>query len=230
MRTFENNSCAISITSPRSLFHPRTQHGRWGHREKSRRASTRWDCRGKSCLVGLSPLSGTPSERSVHVHYFLMGAHPHNAKKTTPTRSNPRNTCMCAKYHNLALYLLKYKNNIHNTQNEHKNLLGVFLMFILIHPETHFIHIAPPLNCGGTLTVMIIPTMSNYMCFYSHNVAVVRAHTHTHTHTHSCSVSMWGPIYFLPPKWGRVCWVFYTRKLVFNPLTGDQIVHNTHNT
>ena len=60
--TFYNNSCAISITSPRSLFRPRTQHGRWGHREKSRRASTRWDCRGKSCLAGLSPLSGTPSE------------------------------------------------------------------------------------------------------------------------------------------------------------------------
>ena len=65
MRTFDNNSCAISITSPRSLFRPRTQHGRWGHREKSRRASTRWDCRGKSCLAGLSPLSGTPSERRV---------------------------------------------------------------------------------------------------------------------------------------------------------------------
>ena len=64
MRTFDNNSCAISITSPRSLFRPRTQHGRWGHQEKSRRASTRWDCRGKSCLAGLSPLSGTPSERS----------------------------------------------------------------------------------------------------------------------------------------------------------------------
>ena len=65
MRTFDNNSCAISITSPRSLFRTRTQHGRWGHREKSRRASTRWDCRGKSCLAGLSPLSGTPSERRV---------------------------------------------------------------------------------------------------------------------------------------------------------------------
>ena len=63
MRTFDNNSCAISIMSPRSLFRPRTQHGRWGHREKSRRASTRWDCRGKSGLAGLSPLSGTPSER-----------------------------------------------------------------------------------------------------------------------------------------------------------------------
>ena len=52
----------------------------------------------------------------------------------------------------------------------------------------------------------------------------------THTHTHSCSLSMWGPIYFLPPKWGRVCRVFNTRKLVFNLLTGDQIMHITHNT
>ena len=68
MRTFDNNSCAISITSPRSLFRPRTQHGRWGHREKSQRASTRWDCRGKSCLAGLSPLSGTPSERRDNEH------------------------------------------------------------------------------------------------------------------------------------------------------------------
>ena len=65
MRTFDNNSCAISITSPRSLFRPRTQHGRWGRREKSRWASTRCDCRGKSRLAGLSPLSGTPSERGV---------------------------------------------------------------------------------------------------------------------------------------------------------------------
>ena len=55
-------------------------------------------------------------------------------------------------------------------------------------------------------------------------------HTHTHTHTHSCMCVEWGPIYFLSPKWGRVCQVFNTRKLVFNPLTGDQIVHNTHNT
>ena len=72
MRTFDNNSCAISITSPRSLFRPRTQHARWGHREKSRRASTRWDCRGKSCLAGLSPLSGTPSERRVRIHPSLL--------------------------------------------------------------------------------------------------------------------------------------------------------------
>ena len=57
-----------------------------------------------------------------------------------------------------------------------------------------------------------------------------RGHTHTHTHTHSCMCVKWGPIYFLSPKWGRVCRVFNTRKLVFNPLTGDQIVHNTHNT
>ena len=65
MRTFDNNSCAISITSPRSIFVPGTQHVWWGCREKSRRASTRCDCRGKSRLAGLSPLSGTPSERGV---------------------------------------------------------------------------------------------------------------------------------------------------------------------
>ena len=65
MRTFDNNSCAISITSPRSIFVPGTQHVWWGRREKSRRASTRCDCRGKSRLAGLSPLSGTPSERGV---------------------------------------------------------------------------------------------------------------------------------------------------------------------
>ena len=48
MRTFDNNSCAISITSPRSIFVPGTQHVWWGRREKSRRASTLCDCRGKS--------------------------------------------------------------------------------------------------------------------------------------------------------------------------------------
>ena len=45
MRTFDNNSCAISITSPRSIFVPGTQHVWWGRRDKSRRASTRCDCR-----------------------------------------------------------------------------------------------------------------------------------------------------------------------------------------
>ena len=65
MRTFDENSCAISITSPRSLYRPRTQQVWWDHREKSRRASTRCDCRGKSRLAGLSPLSGTPSELRV---------------------------------------------------------------------------------------------------------------------------------------------------------------------
>ena len=59
MRTFDENSCAISITSPRSLSPPRTQHVWWDHREKSRRASTLWDCRGKSCLAGLSPVNRT---------------------------------------------------------------------------------------------------------------------------------------------------------------------------
>ena len=48
MRTFDENSGAISIMSPISLSSPRTQHVWWDHREKSRRASTLWDCRGKS--------------------------------------------------------------------------------------------------------------------------------------------------------------------------------------
>ena len=52
MRTFDENSCAISIMSPRSLSSPRTQHVWWDHREKSRRASTLWDCRGKSRQMG----------------------------------------------------------------------------------------------------------------------------------------------------------------------------------
>ena len=52
MRTFDENSCAISIMSPRSLFRPRTQQVWWDHREKSRRASTLWDCRGKSRQTG----------------------------------------------------------------------------------------------------------------------------------------------------------------------------------
>ena len=56
---FDENSCALSITSPRSLFRPRTQQVWWDHWEKSRRASTLWDCRGKSHLAGLSPVNGT---------------------------------------------------------------------------------------------------------------------------------------------------------------------------
>ena len=63
MRTFDENSCAISITSPRSLSPLRTQHVWWDHREKFRRASTPWDCRGKSHLAGLPPANGTQSER-----------------------------------------------------------------------------------------------------------------------------------------------------------------------
>ena len=63
MHTFDENSCAISITSPRSLSPLWTQHVWWDHREKSRRASTLWDCRGKSHLAGLSPANGTQSER-----------------------------------------------------------------------------------------------------------------------------------------------------------------------
>ena len=97
--------------------------------------------------------------------------------KKTPTRSNPTNLCVTYP-HNVALYLLKRKKE--RKKNECKIFLGVFSMFILIHPETYFIYcIAPPLHCGGT------PTMSNCTCFYSHNVAILRAHTHTHTHTHT---------------------------------------------
>ena len=53
MRTFDENSCVISITSDlgRSLSPLRTQHVWWDHREKSQRASTLWDCRGKSHLA-----------------------------------------------------------------------------------------------------------------------------------------------------------------------------------
>ena len=65
MRTFDENSCAISIMSPRSLFRPRTQQVWWDHREKSRRASTLWDCRGKSRLPGKVPANGTWCERRV---------------------------------------------------------------------------------------------------------------------------------------------------------------------
>ena len=62
----DNNSCAISITSPRSLFRPRTQHGRWGHREEVPASVHTMGLPAKSCLAGLSPLSGTPSERGVN--------------------------------------------------------------------------------------------------------------------------------------------------------------------
>ena len=74
MRTFDENSCAISITSPRLLSSPRTQHVWWDHREKSRRASTLWDCRGKSCLAGLSPVNGTQSERG-DSDYMIFPTH-----------------------------------------------------------------------------------------------------------------------------------------------------------
>ena len=45
---FDENSCAISITSPKVDFRPRNPTCLVGTREKSRRASTRCDCRGKS--------------------------------------------------------------------------------------------------------------------------------------------------------------------------------------
>ena len=56
------NNCNINyepkVALP-STFCPRTQHVWWDHREKSRRASTIWDCQGKSRLAGLSPVNGT---------------------------------------------------------------------------------------------------------------------------------------------------------------------------
>ena len=74
MRTFDENSCAISITSPRSLSPLRTQHVWWDHREKSRRASTLWDCRGKSHLAELSPANGTQSERGEKLKHVIVVA------------------------------------------------------------------------------------------------------------------------------------------------------------
>ena len=62
MRTFDENSCAISITSPRSLSPLRTQHVWWDHREKSWRASTLWDC----------PANGTQSEHGAREWYFKI--------------------------------------------------------------------------------------------------------------------------------------------------------------
>ena len=37
-----------------------------------------------------------------------------------------------------------------------------------------------------------------------------------------------GPIYFLPPKWGRVCRVFNTRNYDFNPLKPATISDTIH--
>ena len=68
-----------------------------------------------------------------------------------------------------------HKKNTTHKMNV-KSFWGYFSMFILIHPETYFIRIAPPLQCGGT------PTMSNCTCIYSHNVAILRSHTHTCIH------------------------------------------------
>ena len=52
----------------------RTQHVWWDHREKSRRASTLWDCRGKSHLAGLSPANGTQSERGEKWKHVIVVA------------------------------------------------------------------------------------------------------------------------------------------------------------
>ena len=46
------------LRAPRSIFVPGTQHVWWGRGDKSRRASTRCDCRGKSRLAGLTRLNG----------------------------------------------------------------------------------------------------------------------------------------------------------------------------
>ena len=47
------------------------------------------------------------------------------------------------------------------------------------------------------------------------------------THIHDVR----GPedIFFLVPKWGRVCRVFNTRNCDFNPLTGDHFGQSTYN-
>ena len=54
-------------------------------------------------------------------------------------------------------HLLKHKKNNTMHKMNVQIFLGVFSMFILIHPDTYFIRIAPPLNCGGTPTMMITP-------------------------------------------------------------------------
>ena len=59
-----------------------TQQVWWDHREKSRRASTLWDCQGKSHLTGLPPANGIQSERGVysciHIHCTHRQIHTHS--------------------------------------------------------------------------------------------------------------------------------------------------------
>ena len=75
----------------------------------------------------------------------------------------------------------------HNAQNECKIFLGVFFNVYLNTPrDLFYTYCTPsPVQCGGTPTMKITPTMSNCTYLYSHNVAIVRSHTHTHTHTHT---------------------------------------------
>ena len=56
---------------------------------------------------------------------------------------------------------------------------------------------------------------------HTHTRHTHTTHTHTqHTHTHIVVVcSCGGPIYFVPPKWGRVCRMVYERKVDSNLLT-----------
>ena len=61
----------------------------------------------------------------------------------------------------------------------------------------------------------------------SHTHLHTHTHTpHTHTHTHILVACLCGDPFIFYRLSGAVCRVFNTRKLVFNPLTGDQIVHN----
>ena len=56
----------------------------------------------------------------------------------------------------------------------------------------------------------------NVRCRYTSHIHT-DTHTHTHTrthahHTYSCMCVEWGPrIYFLSPKWGRVCRVLHPK-------------------
>ena len=87
MRTFYENSCAISITSPRSLSSPRTQHVWWDHREKSRRASTLWDCRGKSRQTGPYVNAGFKNKKCLWSQSFSEGHDsPLGEKITLPVK------------------------------------------------------------------------------------------------------------------------------------------------
>ena len=65
MRTFDNNSCAISITSPRSLFRPPNPTWSVGSPGEVPASVHTMGLPGKVLPSGTFPLSGTPSERRV---------------------------------------------------------------------------------------------------------------------------------------------------------------------